>query len=325
MELLQQRCELFITNKNIIKKTFKLESEEIYAACAAIYTSRGIEADSGDLKKCKKLIDESKGIFSSFRGNMQLASAALLAVSSNPKELLKEVSDIYELLKKYFTGSEYLVQSAFILAEQAYHGDLDDICKRAKGIYKKMNREHPFLTGSEDSVFAITLAMSERDDKELVKDMESCYDALKSGFGNNAVQTVSHILALTDGSSENKASKFRGLYDGLAKSGRKFGKTYDLPVLAGLSATGVSNDRIVSDVLYADSFLDDQKGYGGLFGTSKSTRLMHAALIVSGVYGARGSQIAAIASAAAIIAAEQAMMAAIIASTAAATAANTSN
>ena len=52
MELLQQRCELFITNKKILQKTFKLETEEIYAACAAIYTARGIEVDNDDLKKC---------------------------------------------------------------------------------------------------------------------------------------------------------------------------------------------------------------------------------------------------------------------------------
>lgn len=324
MELLQQRCELFITNKKILQKTFKLETEEIYAACAAIYTARGIEVDNDDLKKCKKLIEESKGVFSSFRGCMQLASAALLAVSNKPKELFKQVCEIYDLLKEYFSGSEYLVQAAFILAENAYDGDLDDICKRAKKLYKKMKREHPFLTGSEDSVFAITLAMSERDDKELIEDMESCYNDLRKGFGNNAVQTVSHILALTDGESERKASKFRGLYDGLAKAGRKFGKDYELPVLAGLSATGISNDRIVADVLFADEFLDDQKGYGGLFGTNKTTRLMHAALIVSGCYGSRGSHIANIASAAAIIAAEQAMMAAIIASSAAASAAASS-
>lgn len=325
MELLQQRCELFITNRDTIKKTFKNKDEAVYAACAAIYTSRGMQADGSELKKCKKLIEESKGIFSSFRGSMLLASASLLAVSDRPRELLEQVLDIYDRLKKYFTGTEYLVQAAFTIAEYAYGADIDDICKRAKGLYKKMKREHPFLTGSEDSVFAISLAMSERDDKDLINDMEACYKIIKPEFSNNYVQTVSHVLALEDGESERKSSKFLGLYDGLKTAGKKYGKTYELSVLAALSASGVSNDRIVADLLYTDDFLDDQKGYGGLFGTSKKTRLMHAALIVSGVYGSRGSQIAAIASAAAIIAAEQAMMAAIIASTVAVNTAATSN
>ena len=96
-------------------------------------------------------------------------------------------------------------------------------------------------------------------------------------------------------------------------------------MLAALSVSGISNDKIVSDLLYADDFLDDQKGYGGFFGTDKKTRLMHAALIVSAVYGLRNTQTASLVSAAAMIAAEQAMMAAIIASSAATTVATTSS
>ena len=315
MELLQQRCELFIRNRDIIKKTYKLENEAIYAACAAIYTTHGIEADGSDLKKCKKLIEEHKSIFSSFRGTLQLASAAMLAVSNKPKELLSQVSDIYDRLKKYFNSGEYMVIASFTLAEYAYESDIDDICKRAKSLYKKMKRSHPFLTGSEDSIFAISLAMSNRDDKDLIDDMKSCYDRVKKGFSNNYAQTVSHILALSEGESERKASKFLGLFEGLKTAGKKFGKGFELSVLAALSSSGVSNDRIVADLLYADDFLDDQKGYGGFLGTDKKTRLMHAALIVSGVYGVQGSGNASIASVAALVAAQQIMMEEMLAAT----------
>ena len=54
-----------------------------------------------------------------------------------------------------------------------------------------------FLTGSEDTVFTVLMALSGRDDDALIADMEESYTILKTRFkDSDSVQSVSHILAL---------------------------------------------------------------------------------------------------------------------------------
>ena len=54
-------------------------------------------------------------------------------------------------------------------------GEADRIVSRGRVLYKRMRAEHPFLTSSEDSVFAVLMAFSDKSDDELVADMEACY------------------------------------------------------------------------------------------------------------------------------------------------------
>lgn len=50
-----------------------------------------------------------------------------------------------------------------------------------------MKREHPFLTGAEDSVFAVLLALSPDTEQAVVDQVEACYDALKHPFARGSI------------------------------------------------------------------------------------------------------------------------------------------
>ena len=98
---------------------------------------------------------------------------------------------------------------------------------------------------------------------------------------------------------------------GLRKAGRKYGKSYELPVLAALSILPVGIDTAVADMLDADAWLAAQPGYRGIFGEPRRKRLTHAAMLVADDHAPDPAMDAAsMATTLAMIAAQQAATAA---------------
>ena len=316
-------CESFIKNRDVIKANFKWESTLIVPVCASELTGRNIDADSARLLQCRKLIEDNTSIFSNFRGNARLPIITKLAQDDYPARKLENTKKVYEILKKHFWSSQYLTLVAIILAELAGVEEAEKYAVRGKQIYELMKKEHPFLTSGEDGVFAVLMAFSEKENNELIADTEACYDILKQQFSSsNSVQALTHVLALSDGTSKEKCKKVFELYHELKNSGRKYGTYYELAVLGAVSLVSDDVNVLARDILDVDSFLANQKGYG-LFGIDKKTRLMHAAMLVAGDYSKdNNAGTAAITGTLAMIAAQQAAMCAVIASTAAANANN---
>ena len=164
------------------------------------------------------------------------------------------------------------------------------------------------------------MAFSEKSDRQLIDDAEKCYDLLRKKFSDkNAVQTVSHILAMTDGAAEEKVDRLFRMFDMFAAAGRKYGKHYELSTLAAISVIEADEKELVDTAVAIDGLLNGQKGYGAL-SLDKKTRLMHAAMLTADLYeDADNTQAAVSASALAVIAAQEAaMMAAIVAASVAA-------
>lgn len=315
-------CERFIACRDTAKQAFKWDSSMTYPICANIFLARGDMPDVQTLQRCKAILKEQTGIFSNFRGHLRPALASLLAVSERPEEKMALAKENYDLLRQDFFGSEYLALVAFLLTEFSSRERVEEKAGRGREIYNRMRKEHPFLTSSEDSVFAVLMAFSDKTDDDLIYDMEGCYTALKARFSiGNEVQTVSHILALTNGNPDEKAGRVIDLYNALRDAGVKYGRYYELSTLAALSVTGVGIPELVQDIQEANDFLKTQKGYGGLLGLDSKTRAMHAALLVSDLYTNREqANTAAMTSTLVQIIAQEMAMCAITASVAASSA-----
>lgn len=313
---LQARCEQFIMNRDTIKNVFRLNNLFLYPACANLFCSRGKVAEAEKLVYCRQLIQQKTGVFSSFRGQVQMAVACLLSMEENPEEKLEKALHCHALLKKEFMASVYLPMVAMMLTDVE---DAEEKVQRGKALYKRIRAEHPFLTSGEDQVFAVLMTLSGKNDDQLMADMESCYTLLKDrGFGgNNYTQSVSHILALTEGMPEMKVTRFADLWEELIRIGLKYGKYYQLSTLAALSQLEGDTRMMAADMMEAYEYLAGQKGYG-FFGMDKKGRLMHAAMIVSNLYGENWSKEAVSVSGtlSMIVAQQMAALAAITASTA---------
>ncbi|MBQ8176011.1 MAG: DUF4003 domain-containing protein [Oscillospiraceae bacterium] len=318
-------CESFIASRDTIRNDFMWDNGYIIHVCAASLAAKGIAADSEKMAACKKLVNDKTGIFSNFRGNVKLPVITYLAASENPEEKLEKSKKIYEVLKNYFFGSEYLAYVSLVLADMIELDRADEIAARSIRIYDLMRKEHPFLTGSEDSVFAALLAFSEKSDEQLIEEMERVYTYFKRKFESNAAQSVSHVLSLTDGDADAKCKRVEFIWDSLKNAGRKYSKYYEVAALAAFSLNEFDLSEAVDDILEVDKYLEAQKGYG-VFSIDKSTRLMHAVMLVSADYTCcTASSTAAVATTLAMVAAQQAAMCAVIAASAASTAAANSN
>lgn len=222
---------------------------------------------------------------------------------------------IYAILKKHFSGSEYLALVAAVLTDMVSVSDAEKYAVRGRNIYDLMKKEHPFLTSSENSVFAVLMAFSDKSDSQLIDDMEACYTIMKKDFrDSNSVQSLSHVLSLTKGTPDEKCKQVSALYGELKNAGRKYGKSYELSVLGSLSLLSTDTKALAEDILLVDDFLSKQKGYTGLLGFDKTTRLMHATMITACDYSDEANtNTAAITGTLAMVAAQEAAMCAVVA------------
>ncbi len=335
---LQTLCSEFIQNRDAVKKAFKMEFSAIYPICASIFCSRGKSADPEMLSDCRSLLKQKTSIFSNFRGSLTAPLCSMLSAGGAPEGKLDQAIENYAILKGQFLGSQYLALVAFLLADLGVAGQTDSLAERGKAIYRRMKEEHPFLTSGEDSVLAVLMAFSDRSNDALVEDMENCYQLLKNRFyASNAVQSVSHVLALAPGEPRKKVERMIALLDGITAAGGKYGKNYELSALAALSILEGPTEQFVSEMMEVDAFLARQKGYGFL-SCDRKTRMMHAAMLVSSLHqpepesaaladrAARtATENAPLTATLAMIAAQQAAMCAIIVSTSTSSAAASSH
>ena len=317
-------CTLYIANRDALKKAFPLESTYILPSAANKLAAAGVTADVDSLKETKKIMKAAISSISYLRGASDLPLLVEMYLAEDAKAAAERIEAVYKIFKKHFTRSEYLAFLAILLGQQLDDEKADALGVRAKKLYDMMKKEHPILTGSEDSTMAGFMALSDKDDEQLITECEECFDLLKKKFSaKGSVQSCSQIFAIADNGSKEKADKMIALYDLLKEGGRKFDKFYGLPVLAAVSLCEQDIKTIADTMLEIDEFLKTQKGYNPLI-KDKQTRLLHAAMLTSTAFGANeNSKTATLAMMAAQQAAECAMITcAIVASTSAANAAN---
>ena len=326
---LRTLCDQFIQNRDIMKKVFAMDSSYIYPVCAAIATDKGKVINAEELQKCKDMLKAQTGVFSTFRGNSRAATITMLAADANPEEKLVKTLIIYDLFKKHFWANEYLPMASMVIADMLEPEQYTETIDKTKRIYDLMKQEHPFLTGGEDTVYATLLAMSDLTEEQMVRETESCYQLLKQEFfDRNAIQALSHVLALCEGSSQQKCRRTIQLYNDLKEKGCRYGTSYELATLGILAMLPVELYQVVSDIIEVDTFLKGQKGYG-FFGLDKKQRLMHAGMLVVSEYMDEENSImmntAAVSSTISYIVAQQAATCASIAAASAAAASSASS
>ena len=283
-ETLRNRCELFIKNRDIFKSAIKWESDYLYPICASVFTDRERLADAEIVKDTRKMFKSRLGVFSNFRGSCELPIVAMLAASDDPEKRLDDAIELYGGLKNHFFSSEFLPVAAMMLSDSVPTEKYGEICERTRRIYDLMKKEHPFLTSSEDSVYAAMLALSERSDAEIISEVEICYAALKDKFHDrNALQSLSFVLALADDgvfTAKDRCRETARLFDILKEKKNKYGTGYELATLGSLATLPGGVEETARDLIEVSDYLKTQKGYG-FWGMAKTQRLLHAAMIVT--------------------------------------------
>ena len=317
-----KNCTLLLDSRDRIKTVFGWDSGLIHLACAGIYVSKEKEVNVSILQGCKEMLKQRVGLFSNFRSTAGSPIASMLAVSESPERTLNNGLLIYQLLKKDFWSSTYLPLTAMVIAQMADSNQYEAIAARTSRIYNRIKAKHPFLTSGEDSANCALLALSEKTDDELIYEIESCYQQLKPNFfSSNAVQSLSHVLALGQGTSETKYRRTMDLFNGLKYAGYKYGTSFELPTLGVLALIDGSKDKMIQEMVEINNWLSRQRGFGFFSSVTAKQRLMYAGIITQLEYiNTDAMQSTALNSTISIIVAQEAAMCAAIAASAAASA-----
>ena len=286
---LEKLCADYIANRDTVGKAFRWDSDDLYSVCANVFCACGQTADIDRLKECREVIKKHTGFFSKFRSKkVRSILASMLSLVEKPDERMILANAYFNLLKRHFKGTEYLVLTAFLLADLADQALTEEMAVRGKQIYRRMNQKHRILTNKTDSVFAMLMAYSGKSQDELIGEVEACYQALRKHFSNSgASQTAAQVFSMADGMPEEKAQRLNDLYDALTEAGVKYGHSDELAPLAALSLSGVPIPTLVEEIKEADEYLKGQKGYGTKEEELKK-RAMHAVMIVSDQYKGTG-------------------------------------
>ena len=318
------RCKNLIKNKETMKSAFAWEDGLTHLACAGIFINKEQTANEEMLLQCKDILKRNTGIFSNFKSTAKPMIVAMLAANENPQLLMERGLKVHDLLKEEFMSSVYLPIAAMIIAQYADEARYAELAQRTRRIYKQMRADHPFLTSGEDSTFCALMALLDKPDEVLLGDAEECYKTLKSNFfSSNAVQSLSHVLAMCDGEPKIKCQRTMELFQKLKEAGHKYGTSYELPTLGVLAMADGNQDEIVAEMAEIDQWLSEQKGFGFFSSISVKQRLMYAGMIAQQDYiNDKMMQGAAVNGVISLIVAQQAAMCAAITASAAATANN---
>ena len=283
---LEKLCQDYISNRDAVKEAFRWENDALNAVCANIFCARGKTADTERLKECLKIIKGSTGFRSKFRSRKvrSVLAAMLSSLEDKPEDRMAQANDYFRLLKRQFRGSEYLVLTAFLLADLADQTLTEEAISFGKEIYARMNRQHRILTDKTDSVFAMLMAYSGKTADELTNETETCYQALKKRFSSNGAQTAAQILSMAGGTPEEKTQRVTDLYDALHEAEIKYGHSSELAPLAALSLVDTPLSVLTEEIKEVDEFLKTQKGFSGSKDDDRAQRAMYAVMIVSDQY-----------------------------------------
>ncbi|BBF43183.1 hypothetical protein lbkm_1870 [Lachnospiraceae bacterium KM106-2] len=325
--------QLFIKNRDLLNEKFSFENREILLLCASIAASKQKEVSCDKIKECKQYIKDNTGWFSVFRGKSYFTLATLLSLlDEDYRAVFGKVKKTFEGLKEQFGSSDYLPMTAYFITQTVEEDQYGQVFRRTKEFYQAMKEKHRFLTGREDVSFAALFAISDLSITSGVGEMEACYTSLrKTSITMDALQTLSHVLALAPMVQREKCERVVAILDGLRSKGIKYGMDSETAVIGILASIEIPVEEVIQAIMEKDSFLKEQKGFKGFFGSSNRERFMHAAMLVSYQYANEipvynvGLTASITSVTSMVIAQEAAMMAAMSASMAAAAASTQTN
>jgi hypothetical protein len=262
-------------NAAAMHKAFPWRNDGANRLAALACARQGKAVDVEAVRRCLVLIKESTGAFSGFRGDMQVYLAALLSLQADPGALFSEAQRAHDLLKAAkFSAMNYRAIAAMQLAELGDPARFEETAARAKAFYDGMKRDHFWLTGHDDTLFCVLLALSNLSVDDGLFRMEGLYQRFKPSFsGRSNLQALAQVLTL---GSEGAAERVLPLDAALKAVKTRMDQAYTLPALGVLALLPAPADEMAQELREMEAYLHAQKGFGS-FVVDKQLRLLYAA------------------------------------------------
>lgn len=320
---IQSKLSLFASNTEAVKKGFIWQNVLLKRFSALLYAAENRTVDTEAIRESFDIIKENTGIFSAFRGNSKMCVATMLSLAGDRRARLSYTLNVYDKMKQAgFRYSDYLAIAACQIAATAQPSEYQQVVDRAKDFYDGIKKQHFFITGPDDYIYAAMLGLSGINASLGVARIEELYAALKKAsiHSGSGLQALSQVFVM-GGKSDEAVSRVLELLDVFRENRIRLDRIYTLPSLGVLALLPASPGEIAAEVLDAYKFLREQKGFGAWSVTKQELLLLTTGLVAFGYLEGEKKGIASSAistSITSIIIAQQAALAAAAAASAAA-------
>lgn len=276
-EELKKRCDIFASNREIIKKKFKWDSDLM----CLIYAGSDVTKDLDELERCERLLRENTKTLSIWRGNVKVPTVCRMVNAEDPLAYFEKVQRIYGKLnagKKL--DSDYKAITSLIISDRVSEETEDSVVARTYEIWDVMKKRHKMLTSEEDIPMAAMLAVLEKDPVLLNDRADAAFDLLADVFkSKDARQSISHVIAMLDKDIPELCEKTKKIFLELKNKKHKYSYGFEAAVLGVVASLDEDAESLADEIMWADDYLKTKKGFG-TFGVSNEARRMHAALLV---------------------------------------------
>ena len=280
---LRHRCELFVGNRDILKKNFKLDTVHILSLCAHLYATNKAIADPVSIKAHRKEIRKRAGFMSNFGWVSLVALSSASALDVESEKTLDRTFEIYEKLRRKVYSSCYLPLTSRILASLS-DDDCELLCEKTVTIYNAIKKIYPRYRCGDDIVYAALLAVAKKDESDLLKSLAKCTEALSRTLSKPSLKQISMIITVSSSDAELCCKRFINLSRALGENSLSVDKNdkYTLSHIATLSTLKVPEEELIASLLEVYAYLKEQKGFGVFFG--RTQRLVYSILQLYGEY-----------------------------------------
>lgn len=289
---IQRQCERLAENYRILRTcTSSPDDDEVLLAAAAVCTDADVTVEPAAYAQSNDILKAHTSVLSEYRGTAQIITVCKMAVSGDPETYFDRTDSIYRALHPKAIGSESAILAAMILADTVTAPEECSIlAARTAALYRKMKGMHRFLTDEYDLPFAAVMAITGREHDLIMGDAEACFAILKAQkFGeSNAIQSLSHVLALYPDSAGDKCALVTAVRQGLQDAGHTYPSGGRLALLGMLAGTGESAESLIEMIAEADDFLKAEPCFSNLLhGVGKNARRMYAVQAVQSALSGR--------------------------------------
>lgn len=276
--LLRDKCDAFLKHFRVLSEHEYFGSQQLILAMAGFYMSTGGEPDFARLKESEKILYESESIFSKLRGNGEFFIRAKMAMTNDPGYYLDQLKTVYELFRPGIIGDEQAIMEAMTIVDYASPTDYEAMVKKTDEVYKEMKRTHLFLTKEDDKPFAALMAVLGTDPKTTHARAEAAFKYLKDRFDDDkdTIQSLSHVISLTDGDLQDICARICTLAQKLRKAGIRFEGERRAAILGIFADTDISTDEISALITEADQYLAKHEPFSGPLGIERESRHLYA-------------------------------------------------
>ncbi|MBP3893417.1 MAG: DUF4003 family protein [Atopobiaceae bacterium] len=289
----QQMVELLGANRDAVNKSFMLESATGVASAALIWTLAERRATVDAMHANHEILKSKTNVLSTERSTGKLALLSRMALSGDGATYLAEVRRIFAKIMegKMFGTAARLGAAIAIVNGTSTPDEADRLLARTNAIFERMEENHPLITNDRDLTSAVIVALSDRDDDELLADAEECYELLGKGYKlTDGRQTMAHILAVSPAAPAEKVARVKELRDALRAQVPRLGWTssQEYAVLAMLALDDRPAAELAANVSELYGQVKELKGFGTL-SLPSGIRLLCAAAISMHVHRGTGS------------------------------------